>query len=240
MDLTKIKLHADPKMTYGGIPVYLLIAGSKRLLVTSPVLKKRREDLWKTLRQADPPMDTGIAVVDETPYPLVKGGYAKTVRSKGKVVRKIKKLPADATRIYRVHPNRLSEKQREKMVGPGEQGRYRAEFVEEGLTSEERKHRAQEQSALQMAEHAKAERAVKKQRRQLNKGRRDFGEPAEEKEPRFEGISVKEIADRAELEPTEVRRFLRLKKIGKRGGRYAFTEKEAKKIVRAVVKYYAD
>lgn len=227
MDLAKVKLHVDPGCTYGGIPTYLLISGSKKLLVTGPVLKSKREDLYKAVRAADPPVDTGIVLIDEDAFPLVKGGYAKTVRQK----RVVRKLPKDSTRVYRVHPNRLSEKQREKMAGPGEGGRYRAEFVEEGLTSEERKHRAQEVAALRSAEWSRKEHAKRKSRRGETSAASAINPSAT--------MGVKETAQKAGIEPVELRRFLRLKKIGKRGGRYYFTPREAEKIAKAARKYYA-
>lgn len=46
------------------------------------------------------------------------------------------------------------------------------------------------------------------------------------------------IAKHTGRTPLEVRKFLRLKDIGKRGGRYAFKKAEAVKISRAVKKYY--
>lgn len=236
MDLTKVKLHSDPGCTYGGIPLYLLLSGSKKLLVTQPVLAKKRKDLYTAVREADPPLNTGVVIVRDSAYPLAKGGYLKTVRRQ----QVVKPVPKSATRIYRVHPNKLSEKQREKMAGPGEGGKYRAEFVEEGLTSDERQMRAREVAALASADYTRKESARKKERREKNRQRADYQSSGEEKEPKFEGVGVKEIAEQADLEATLVRRFLRAKKIGKRGGRYAFTDKEARKVVRAVVKHYAD
>lgn len=236
MDLTKVKLQTVEGQTSGATAVYLVIKGSKKLLITSPVLYKKRKDLYTILKEADPSTDTGVVILADTAYPLVKGGYSKEVRKRPV----IKSVPKTATRVFRVHPNRLSEKQREKIAGLGERGKYRAEFVEDGMTTDERQHRAREHSALQMAEWNHKSSIEKRKRRIANRKRKDYQpSESEQREPRFEGVEVKEIAKQADLEPVEVRKFLRAKKIGKRGGRYAFTEKEAAKVIRAVKKYYA-
>jgi hypothetical protein len=155
------------------------------------------------------------------------------------------KIPVDkgvtllGARVFRVHPRRLSEKQRAQMAGGGERGKYLAEFVEEGMTGEERRLRAREHSALEFAEWTRKESAVKKERRDERRSRSDYVPPEKDKPPRFEGLGAKDVAKLAGLEPTEIRKFLRVKKIGKRGGRYAFTQPEAEKISRAAKKHYA-
>lgn len=236
MDLTKIKLHVVHGQTSGSTAIYLIIKGGKRTLITPPVLKKKVPRLYKTIQAAQIPVDTGVALVGEIPYPLVKGGYAKEVRHR----QVVKPLPKSATRVFRVHPRRLSEKQRAKMAGLGERGKFLAEFVEEGMTGEERRLRAREQSALQVAEWTKKESVQKREQRDVRRSRADYEAPGDGDKPqRFQGLGAKDVAKLAGLEPTEIRKFLRIKKIGKRGGRYAFTQAEAEKIARVAKKHYA-
>lgn len=234
MELAKIKLTVREGMTGTDMPVYLILKGSKKILIQEPALRQKREDLAEILDETIPAMDTGIVIFRGRGYSLVKGGFKKVVSRKA-VVRPV---PKTATRIYRVHPERLSEKQRRKICPPGLGGEARRQFIEDGLTFSEQVHRAKESNALRQAEWTKKERVKKTARRKANRERADYEEP--EKEPRFEGVSVKEVAKRADLRPVEVRKFLRAKKIGKRGGRYAFTDKEADKVVRAVKKHYAE
>jgi len=235
MDLTKIKFHVIPGQSSGSTAIYLIIKGGKRTLVTPSVLKKKVPRLFKTIQDAQIPVDTGVALVGEVPYPLVKGGYVKEVRHRPVV----KKLPKSATRVFRVHPRRLSEKQRKKMAGGGERGKYLAEFIEEGMTGEERRLRARERSALIFSEWTRKESAEKREKREARRSRADYEPPESDKPQKFQGLGAKDVAKMAKLEPTEVRKFLRVKKIGKRGGRYAFTQAEAEKIARAAKKHYA-
>lgn len=235
MDLTKIKIHVVPGQTSGSTAIYLIIKGSKRTLVTPPVLKKKVPRLYKSIQAAEIPVDTGIALIGEIPYPLVKGGYAKEVRQK----QVIKPVPKGATRIFRVHPMRLSENQRAKMAGLGEKGKFLAEFVEEGLTGDERREKARANASLEFAEWTRKESVVKREQRDARRSRSDYVAPDSGKPPRFQGLGAKDVAKLADLEPTEIRKFLRIKKIGKRGGRYAFTQAEAEKIARVAKKHYS-
>jgi hypothetical protein len=235
MDLTKIKLHVIPGQVSGSTAIYLILREGKRTLVTPPVLRKRRPDLYKIVTAAEIPMDTGVALVGGATYPLVRGGYSKEVRGKHVT----RKLPKTATRIFRVHPRRLSEKQRTKMAGLGEKGKFLAEFIEEGLTGDERRDKARAQSALLFAEWTRKESEVKRQKREERRSRSDYVAPENGKPARFQGLGAKDVAKLADLQPTEIRKFLRIKKIGKRGGRYAFTQAEAEKIARVARKYYS-
>lgn len=235
MDLTKVKLHVIEGQTSGSTAIYLILKEGRRTLATPPVLRKKTLRLYKTVQAADIPVDTGIVLLGDTQYPLVKGGYAKEVRQR----QVVKPVPKSATRIYRVHPRRLSEKQRMLMAGGGERGKYLAEFIEEGMTGDERRERARNNASLQFAEWTRQESEDKRQKRDERRSRSDYEAPESDKPPRFKGVGAKEVAKLAELEPIEVRKFLRLKKIGKRGGRYAFTDEEASKIARAAKKHYA-
>lgn len=209
MDLTKTKLTVGEKGNYSSIPLYLVISKGKKLLITSPALASKRRDLAAQVREKN--LEPGQ-------------GYTRK----------------NGVKIFRVHPNLLSRKQRKKLIGEGEKGKLREQFIEDGLTATEQRHRAKETTAMVTAEWAKKTGKVRKERRRLNEKRSDYETPeSKEKEPRFEGLGVKDIAKAADLEPIDVRKFLRRKKIGKRGGRYAFTEAEAKKVTKAVKKHYA-
>lgn len=235
MDLSKTKIHVIKGMTSGSSAVYLLLKGGKKTLVTPPALKQKNKAIFTLLRDAEVEVNTGIAIVGGVAYPLVKGGYRKEVRGRSTV----KPLPKGCTRIFRVHPNRLTEKQREMMAGDGERGKYRAEFIEEGMTGKERRERAREQSAFLYRKWTSEESAKKREQRDERRSRSDYDAPESNGKPRFVGLGAKDVAKLAGLEPGEIRKFLRLKKIGKRGGRYAFTEREAKKVAKAAKKHYA-
>lgn len=243
MDFTKMRLVVKENMTTSATPVYLVIKGSKpKALLSAPVLAEKRRDISDVVKEFRPEADTGVVLIKKkrvglVAYPLVKGGFQAVVKGREKVL----KLPKDATRVFRVHPNRLSEKQRELICGSGLGGEARRQFIEEGLTFPEQVHRAKESEALRQAEWAIKERAKKKERRNRNRANREKEgvvgkEPAEV--PTDAIYNAGHVAKLSGRSPGEIRKFLRSKKIGKRGGRYAFTKDEATKIARAAKKHY--
>lgn len=156
--------------------------------------------------------------------------------------------PGDTRRIGKnvaahfLHPREMSIKARRKVCGPGLRGEARRKFIEEGMTYQEQ---AEVGKLLAVAE---TNAAVQRWRDEHPeeyatriKHRKARAEAKRKEEGRIDYskyYSPDKIAKAAGLTAPEVRKFLRKKNIGKRGGRYAFTKKEATRIARAAKRYY--
>jgi hypothetical protein len=146
--------------------------------------------------------------------------------------------------VHWVHPREMSVSARKKVCGKGLMGEARRKFVEEGMTYAEQQHEAQ---PIVAARTAAAIQAYREDHPELYASRKRVQKERTEKRRKERGgidysqyYSPVHVAKAAKLTPAEVRKFLRKKKIGKRGGRYAFTKPEAQKIARAAKKYYAE
>ena len=146
--------------------------------------------------------------------------------------------------IQYVHPSQMTEKARRKVVGRGLRGEARRLFIEEGLTLDEQTLAAQPWVAAQQL--ATMERWREKHPEEYERKTRERKKRAKEKRVKEGRIDYskyynpKHLAKASGLTPAEIRKFLRKKKVGKRGGRYAFTKKEALRIARAAKTHYAE
>jgi hypothetical protein len=152
--------------------------------------------------------------------------------------------------VHKLHPNELSPKARAKVCGPGLTGEARRLFIEEGLTLKEQQEAGRLQAEMELAQviaDYKAAHPLEYEAKERRKAARQ--EIRAEERAKKTGrkridltglVTPKQLADRAELSPLEIRKFLRMKNIGKRGGRYAFQEKEAVRIIAAAKKHYQE
>ena len=149
-----------------------------------------------------------------------------------------------------VHPSEMSEAMRKKVCPRGLRGEARRMFIEEGIPMAEQRERAKLSTALHMQEVMEEYRRTHPvefqrtlQRRELRKQARREKKEKETGKKQIDYskyVSPADMAEEAELSPLEIRKFLRLKGIGKRGGRYAFKRKEADRIIRAAIKHYEE
>jgi len=149
-----------------------------------------------------------------------------------------KRLGKRAIAVHRLHPREMSVKARRKVCGVGLRGEARRLFIEEGMTFTEQC----QQGRLIAAAHTNAavERWKKSHPEEYAVRTRRAKERSEKRREEKGGIdyskfySPDQIAKAAKVTPGEVRKFLRKKNVGKRGGRYAFKKHEAQKIVKAL------
>jgi hypothetical protein len=150
--------------------------------------------------------------------------------------------------VQALHPNQLSQKARARICPWGIRGEMRRMFIEEGVTPSE--FRARPEFRLSVDAHMREvteqyykdhpeEQAYKLARRERkreaqNKQLAKQGRPAKIDYSKF--INPGQIAKHLGVPPLEVRKFLRKHRIGKRGGRYAFTRKETRKLLRVMRK----
>lgn len=145
--------------------------------------------------------------------------------------------------VHKLHPRDMSPRARSKVCGPGLSGEARRLFIEEGLTFDEQRQRGQLQAiehTARIVEEYKAahpeEYAARDRRRALRAEARKDERAKKTGRKRIDYTklySPTQIAEVLGVEPLEVRKFLRAKGVGKRGGRYAFKKSEAQKIIRA-------
>lgn len=152
--------------------------------------------------------------------------------------------------VHLLHPRELSPKGRKKICGPGLVGEARRRFIEEGITLQEQIEAAKLQTALHTAqviqeyrdEHP--EEYMSRNKRKEERRQKRLEQKAKEKGTRVvdirQFVTPSQIAEEYDLTPLEVRKFLRAKNIGKRGGRYAFKRSEAARIGKAAVRYYEE
>lgn len=239
MNLAKIKLITSPGNEHSSTDLHLLLKGKGKRIVTGYVLHLKQPKIRELTREE--PFADGFILLDEKPYKLMPGAKYLAGKRKNKPV--IKPIPRDAgvLIVKRISAGALSEEQRERIAGMGEKGELRRQFVEEALTAKEQRHRAEEHTALMEAEWSRKTRAKKRERRKLNAKRtdNDVG-PTEETVPTDAIYGAGDVAKLAGLESSLIRRFLRSKGIGKRGGRYLFKKSEAEKIARAAKKHYKE
>jgi hypothetical protein len=243
LDLSAIDLKTDPQYTWSGNAVYLLISESTKILVTSGFLKQRRPDLYDKLHKRDKHYFTSGV------HGLPKHHQPKLGLGKGTKIGKIK--------VYRIDPADLSRLQRRAMTTENEDTEARVEFIKLGRTGiyalgekvqfvEYGRHSGlgtllQSCSPDGVADVQWETGAISRVPVGMISNKIvSAAVPRRAKRPKFNGVGVKHVADLAKLRPVLVRRFLRLKNIGKRGGRYLFTKEEAEKVARAAKKYYRE
>lgn len=157
--------------------------------------------------------------------------------------KKIFKLRQRKVGIHFVHPREMTETARRKVVGRGLRGKARRLFIEEGMTFKEQLLAAQPEVAahqiatIQRWRDAHPEEYARKTRERKERATKKREEKGGIDYSKF--YNAKHISKSAGITPLEVRKFLRKKKVGKRGGRYAFTKKEALRIAKAARKHYA-
>lgn len=150
--------------------------------------------------------------------------------------------------VHKLHPRELTPRARRKICGAGLKGEARRRFIENGETLQEQCEAAKLQVAIHQTEVIRQyredhpEQYMARERRQGIRKLAAKKRRAEAKGEKYFDISnlltPADLASVSGLSPLEIRKFLRLKNIPKRGGRYAFKKKEAKKIIRAARKYY--
>jgi len=243
MDVTKVQLQTDPRYTFSGQPVYLLLSGSKKLLVTAGLLRARSHPLHDVLH---PPPMQHVHGRRSIPGRSTRLKVGQGVKVKG-------------TKIYRIDPRKLSKEQRRELVGKFEPRDLRKEFIKRGTCDATYQQGDQVQGAIEpgrrsgtgtLLQSVSPDGVINVQwwtgaigTLPVNWAATEIERTAitqREDRPKFSGVGVKETAKAAGVSPVELRRFLRAKKIGKRGGRYYFTHKESAKIAKAAKKYYAD
>lgn len=143
--------------------------------------------------------------------------------------------------IHVVHPSEHSRAARQRLCPAGLRGKARETFIEEGLTFQEQRMAALPAVATAQKQSVERYRAAHPEEYASRTKARKERTVAKRKErggiDYSKYYSPKHIAKAAGCSGLEVRKFLRKKNIGKRGGRYAFTKKEATRIVRALRKH---
>lgn len=237
MDVTEIQLQTDPRYTFSGQPVYLLVGGSKKLLVTAGLLRAKKHPLYDVLH----PQSQWVSKRRSTRLEVGKGVKVKS------------------TKVYRVDPRKLSKDQRRELVGKFEPRDVRKEFIKKGKCETAYVKGQQVQGAIEpgrrggtgtLLQDVSPEGVIEVKwwtgavsTLPVSWAALEIERTAitqKEDRPKFSGVGVSETATAADLTPVELRRFLRAKKIGKRGGRYYFTHAESAKIAKAAKKYYVD
>lgn len=162
-------------------------------------------------------------------------------------VLKVRRRRRKAARVgvQSLHPRELSIEARARICPWGLRGEVRRLFIEEGMTSEEYRARPEFQLSVdeylrksmeQYYEDHPEELEWKTKRRERKRKAENRELAAKGRPPKIDYskfISPNQIAKHLDVPPLEVRKFLRKHKVGKRGGRYAFTRKETRIILRA-------
>lgn len=208
----------DTNPLYGARIFKLKLPGKKAFLIPSYRFKKQYPKLWKRFR--------------DTPL-----GETKII-SAGKRTRA--RVGAKA-----IHPREMTPQARAKICPAGIRGQLRRAFIEDGITPKEFRtspqytlnyQRAIARTLEEYYELHPEELGYKIKRREkrqqsINRELVKQGKPPKVDYSKL--ISPARIAKTLDVDPFEVRKFLRAKGVGKRGGRYAFKKEEAKKIIRA-------
>jgi hypothetical protein len=212
-------------------------------------VRRTVEEIYKVKEPGEPVQTfTGRKLKKADPILFEQAKHLK--RGQKRVLKIREKRTTFRVGVHKLHPRELSVRARERVCGAGLRGEARRLFIEEGKTLEEQisegRLRAELERAAAIREYyaEHPEEFQYKQSRRLKRKAKRIKQKEESTGKKVIDISglitPADIAEEAEVTPLDVRKFLRAKNIGKRGGRYAFTEKEAARIVRAVRKHYEE
>lgn len=204
--------------------------------------------IWK-VKLPGKPVEKMAAFQFKERYPKLYPKF-KSIKLGETRVLKVRRRRQKAARVgvQCMHPRELSPKARARICPWGLRGDMRRMFIEEGMTSQE--YRARPEFMMEVNEHLRRvteeyyeahpeEQEYKLARRErkrkaVNKELAAQGRPPKIDYSKF--ISPNQIAAHLGVPGLEVRKFLRKHKIGKRGGRYAFTKQETRKLLRVMRK----